>query len=317
MLKVAYLFPGQGAQYVGMGEDFYRESPQAKEVFERANSVLDFDLASLIFKGPLEELTKTVNCQLATFTASVACFRALQACELKINVKYTAGLSLGEYTALLAAGVLDFEQTLKLVKSRAQYMEEAAWLNPGGMLSLIGLPLNSVEKICEKAEVEIANQNCPGQIVISGKFGALEKAKEQAENLGAKRVIPLKVSGAFHSSLMAAVSEKLAKTLKEVEIRQPQVPVVSNVTARPENNPEEIKDNLARQVASGTRWEESINFISSCGIKNFLEIGPGRVLKGLMRRIDPELKVYNIGTVEDLESFRPFLKRNRKVYPCG
>lgn len=304
MLNFAYLFPGQGAQYVGMGEDFYRESPQAKEIFERANNVLGFDLLKLIFKGPLDQLTRTVNCQVAVFTVSVACFRALQACELGIDAKYAAGLSLGEYTALVAAGVLNFEQALKLVRSRADYMEEAAQMNPGGMLSLIGLSLNSVEEICNKTKVEIANQNCPGQIVISGKPNALEKAKEEAEKLGAKRVISLKVSGAFHSSLMAPASEKLAKNLEKVQLRQPKITVVSNVTARPENNSQEIKDNLARQVASGTRWEDSINFISSSGIRKFIEIGPGKVLKGLLRRINPELKIYNIETVGDLESLR-------------
>lgn len=304
MLNVAYIFPGQGAQYVGMGEEVRRRYPPAKEVFERANSVLGFDLAGLIFKGPLEELNRTLNCQAAVFTVSVACLRAFQAQESGINVKYTAGLSLGEYTALVAAEALDFEEALKLVRQRAQYMEEAAQQNPGGMISLIGLSLDAVKKICEKTKVEIANLNCPGQIVISGSLAALEKARELARACGARKIIPLKVGGAFHSSLMAKAGQKLAKVLEGAKIRPPRMPVISNVTAAEENRPEEIKDNLARQVASGTRWEDSINFISSCGIRKFIEIGPGKVLRGLLRKIDPQLKVHNIETVEELEKFR-------------
>ncbi|MBU3933291.1 MAG: ACP S-malonyltransferase [Candidatus Omnitrophica bacterium] len=304
MLNVAYIFPGQGAQYVGMGEEVQRRYPPAKEVFERANNVLGFDLAGLIFKGPFEELSRTLNCQVAVFTVSVACLRAFQAQKPGINVRYTAGLSLGEYTALVAAEALDFEEALRLVRQRAQYMEEAAQQNPGGMISLIGLPLDTVKKICEEAKVEIANLNCPGQVVISGSLAALEKAKDLARACGARRVIPLKVSGAFHSSLMTKAAQKLAKVLEGVKIRPPRIPVISNVTAAEENSPEEIKGNLARQVASGTRWEDSINFISSCGIRNFIEIGPGKVLRGLLRKIDPQLKVYNIETVEDLESFK-------------
>ncbi len=308
MVNVAYIFPGQGAQYVGMGEDFYCRCPQSKEVFERANNVLDFDLTGLIFKGPVEELTKTINCQVTVFVVSVAFLKALQAHKPDISVRYTAGLSLGEYTALVAAGAVGFEEALKLVRKRAEYMDEAAQQNPGAMLSLLGLPLARVKKICEETKVEIANLNCPGQIVISGQLAALEKAGELAQASGARRVIPLKVSGAFHSSLMAPAAQKLAKALKEAEFHQPKIPVISNVTAAEESTPQEIKDNLARQVASGTRWEDSINFISSCGIRKFIEIGPGKVLKGLLRKIDPQLTVYNIETVEDLEGFSTSLR---------
>lgn len=302
--KIAYIFPGQGAQYVGMGEDFYRDSAQAREVFQCADRVLGFDLSKLIFKGPLEELSKTENCQVAVFTTSVAFLRALQTYRQDLDVSYTAGLSLGEYTALVAAGAVAFEEALRLVRKRAEYMEESGQQNPGGMLSLLGLSLETVKKICEETKVEVANLNCPGQIVISGSLAALEQAKRLAQDLGAKKVVPLNVSGAFHSSLMLAASKNLIKALEDVKICPPKIPVVSNVTAEEENSPEEIKDNLARQVASGTRWEDSIRFISAQGVKHFLEIGPGKVLRGLLRKINPELSVYNIETVKELERFK-------------
>jgi len=306
MLNVAYVFPGQGAQYVGMGQDFYNTCAPAKETFERADKVLGFAISGLMFKGPLEELTKTDNCQSAIFTASIAFLYALQAQRPAITVRYAAGLSLGEYTALVAAGAISFEEGLKLVRKRGRYMDQAAQENPGGMVSLIGLSLDAVKEICRRSKTEVANRNCPGQTVISGREDALEKAKELARVQGAKKAISLQVAGAFHSSLMASAAEKLTRDLKQVEVRRPGMPVISNVTADEENSSQEIKDNLARQVASGTRWEDSINFISSCGIKTFIEIGPGKVLKGLLRRINPELKVYNIGTLEELEKFNTF-----------
>lgn len=302
--KVAYIFPGQGAQFVGMGEDFYQRSPQARKIFEQANDILKFDLAALMFTGPLDELTRTVNCQVAVFTASIAYLRAFQSINPPIEVKYTAGLSLGEYTALVAAGAVTFEDALRLVKARARYMDEAGRQNSGGMISIIGLSLETVEEICKKADVEIANLNCPGQIVISGRLSALKKAEELALTSGAKRAIQLKVSGAFHSSLMAEAGQKLSKILEEIDIHSPEIPVISNVTAREEYSPQKIKDNLVRQISSRTLWEDSIRFISVQGIKRFLEIGPGAVLKGLLRKIDARLTVYNIGTFEDLERFR-------------
>ena len=301
MLNVAYIFPGQGAQYVGMGGDFYRRYPQAKELFETADRILDFKLSEVILKGPAEELTRTVNCQVAVFLVSMVSLRLLKAAIPTITASYTAGLSLGEYTALAAAGALSFEEALKLVRIRGQYMDEAARQNPGGMVSLIGLSEDSVERICGQAGVEVANLNCPGQIVISGSSSGLEKAKELAKAQGVKRAISLGVAGAFHSSLMAPASQRLADALEKVEIHPAKIPVISNVTANRETSPEEIKDSLVRQLVSRTRWEDSIKFISSCGIRKFIEIGPGKVLRGLLRKIDPELKVYNIERVEDLE----------------
>lgn len=303
MLNVAYLFPGQGAQYIGMGRDFYQSSPQAKKVLALADSALGFSLTELIFKGPEEELAKTINCQVAIFTVSIAVLRVLEARQPKISLSYTAGLSLGEYTALVAAGAIDFEQGLKLVHQRARYMEEAAGENPGGMLSLIGLSLPQVQDICATAGVEIANLNCPGQIVVSGRKAGLEKAGTLARTAGARGVIPLKVNGAFHSSLMGPAKQRLSQDLLAAPISSPRVPVISNVTAEEETTPSQIKENLARQICARTRWEDSVKYISAKGVRVFLEIGPGKVLKGLLGRIDPELQVYNIGTIEELERF--------------
>ena len=309
MLNIAYIFPGQGAQYVGMGEDFYYHYPQAKEAFERANDVLNFQLSELIFKGPVEKLTQTCNSQVAIFTASYAFLQALEAEYPDITQSFTAGLSLGEYTALVAAGALEFEEALRLVKARGKYMDEASRGNPGGMVSLIGVTLDVAKEISQKTKVEIANLNCPGQIVISGTISALEQAKELAKASGARKIIPLKVSGAFHSSLMIKASQRLAEKLEKVEIRPPKVPVVSNVTARKEMIPAEIKDNLARQVTSTTLWDESVRYISSSGVKNFIEIGPGKVLRGLLRKIDQRLLVTNIETVEDLKKLKEEFKQ--------
>jgi len=305
MLDVAYLFPGQGAQYVGMGLDFYNQYSEAKEIFERANDTLGFELTKLIFNGPAEELTKTGNCQVAIFTMSIACLAGLKAQNLNLNVKYTAGLSLGEYAALVASNVLSFEEGLKLVQKRGRYMDEAGQQNPGGMVSVVGLNQDVVEKICQDSGSEIANLNCPGQIVVSGSFSALDKLRELAAAEGVRKTIPLQVGGAFHSSLMRHAADALSADLEKVKISEGKIPVVSNVTAKEETK-EQIRHNLAQQVAHRTRWEDSIRLISARGIRDFLEIGPGKVIKGLLRKIDPKLSVYNIGTVEDLEKFNTF-----------
>lgn len=303
MLTAAYIFPGQGAQWTGMGKDFYLNVPAAKTVFEQADQILGFELTKLIFEGPIEKLTQTVNCQVAVFTVSIACLTALQIQNLPLTISCTAGLSLGEYSALAASGALTFPEGLKLVQARAQFMEEAANLNPGGMLCIIGLDKESAAEICRQTQAEIANLNCPGQIIVSGNAEALEKTKEKANALNAKRVIPLQVSGAFHSSLMAPAARNLTRFLENTPIRAPKIPIVSNVTAKEENNPQNIKENLAKQVVMPTLWEDSIRFISAQGTKTFIEIGPGKVLAGLLRKIDPQLKVYNIETVEDLQRF--------------
>lgn len=294
MVEVAYLFPGQGAQYVGMGQALYNEYEIAANTFKQANRILGFDLAKLCFEGPAEELVKTENCQVAILVASVAALRIHLSQRSEFTPQVALGLSLGEYTALVAAESLSFADAVRLVRLRGEYMEEAGSANPGKMASILGLDLEEVESICRESGAEVANLNCPGQAVVSGKIEAVDKASELARKKNAKRVIMLEVNGAFHSSLMASVSHKLAAALKEVIIFPPKIPVVSNVTAYSQDDPDQIKENLIDQVSTTTRWEESIRHVAERGITTFLEIGPGTVLKGLLRRIDPNLICHNI-----------------------
>lgn len=294
MVEVAYLFPGQGAQYVGMGEALYNEYEIAANTFKQANRILGFDLTKLCFEGPAEELVKTENCQVAILVASVAALRVNLSQRSEFTPQVALGLSLGEYTALVAAESLSFADAVRLVRLRGEYMEEAGSANPGKMASILGLDLKEVESICQESGAEVANLNCPGQVVVSGKIEAVDKASELARKKNAKRVIMLEVSGAFHSSLMAGASHKLAGALKEVIISPPRIPVVSNVTAYSQDDPDQIKENLIDQVSTITRWEESIRHVAERGITTFLEIGPGTVLKGFLRRIDPNLICHNI-----------------------
>ena len=290
---VGYLFAGQGSQYVGMGKDLYTAFPESKAVFDKADKVLGFSLSNLCFNGPQEELTKTNNCQPAIVVMSIACWQAYKTKNPQLD-GYMAGLSLGEYSALVAAEALNFEDAIFLVRRRGEFMEEAAAKQPGKMLSIIGLDLAKVKEICFEAKAEIANINCPGQIVISGAGQAIEKAQALAEAQGAKLAVILEVSGAFHSSFMQEAALKLAKELKKINITEPKFPVISNVTAKPVTSPEEIKQNLIRQVSASVLWEDSMRLILSKGVSSFIEFGPGKVLKGLMRRIDSNAQVVNI-----------------------
>ncbi len=297
---IAFIFPGQGAQYVGMGKDLYKAFPESRIIFDTADRALDFSLSKLCFEGPVEELVRTVNCQPAIFTASIAALKALLAVSCQLSAAYVAGLSLGEYAALVAAGAVSFEEGLSLVIQRARFMEEAAGENPGRMASVLGLELDVVRKVASESGAEIANLNCPGQVVISGTPEAIDKANSLALERGAKRVINLEVSGAFHSSLMQSASRKLAGALRTIDIKPPQIPLVSNVTAVAEINPDKIKDNLIRQLTSSVLWENSVRFMIEQGVDRFFEIGPGRVLKGLMRKIDSSMEVENIEKKEDI-----------------
>ena len=298
---VGYLFAGQGSQYVGMGKDLWDFFPQAKAIFEKADKVLGFSISDLCFNGPLEELTKTNHCQPAIVTMSMACWQVYLSKNPQIG-GYMAGLSLGEYSALVAAEALSFQDAVYLVWRRGQFMEEEAAKHPGKMLSVIGLDLAKVKEICAEVRVEVANINCPGQIVISGSVEAIAQAQILAKEKGAKLAVVLEVSGAFHSSFMQGASLKLAQELEKINISSPKFPVICNVTGKPALTAQEIKQNLIQQVSASVLWEDSIKFILSKGVSSFIEFGPGKVLKGLMRRIDSNAQVLNIEKKTDIES---------------
>lgn len=293
MAKIAFIFPGQGAQYTGMGKASYEACEESRAVFAKANEILGFDLMKLCFEGLDEELKKTENSQPAILTASIAALERLKKEQPELKPDYCLGLSLGEYTALVAAGSISFEDAIKLVRLRGEAMEEAAQKNPGKMLSIIGMDKEEVIKLAKGCGCEVANLNCPGQVVVSGDESAIETVKGMARFKGAKRVIELDISGPFHSSAMDPASDKLRQILEQTEVKTPEIPVIANVTAELEANSEVIKKNLVEQVSHATRWEDSIRYLITEGVKSYYEIGPGMVLKGLLRRIEPKLKVEN------------------------
>ncbi len=304
MAKVALLFPGQGAQYVGMGRDFYDTSPAAKETFDQADAALGFRLSDICFSGDAEKLNDTSMCQPAILTVSMAVLRAVRekmgASALRADA--AAGLSLGEYTALVAAGALDFAEAVRLVHKRGSFMQAAAVERPGAMASIIGLADEEVEAVCAEARgkgvVVAANLNCPGQVVVSGEKAAVEAACALATGKGARMAVPLKVSGAFHSPLMQPAQEKLAAELRAAKLSTPSLPVVSNVTADYVKSPEQIRDVLERQVTAPVRWGRSMEKLIADGFDTFYEVGPGKVLSGLMKRIDKTKRTVNISTVQ-------------------
>jgi len=303
---VAYLFAGQGSQYIGMGKDFYDSFPESRAVFDRADKTLGFALSELCFAGPIEELTKTNNSQPAILTVSIAALEAFRASiqyPVPSTPSFTAGLSLGEYSALVAAGVISFEDAVYLTRKRGQFMEDQAQDKPGKMLTLIGLDLATVKHICAQAHTEIANVNCPGQIVISGGLKEIDSAGVLAKDRGAKMAVPLAVSGAFHSSFMQGAGSRLAAELSKIKLNLAKIPVIFNVTAKPAVSIEEIKDNLIRQVSGSVLWEDSMRFMLGQGVNEFFEFGPGKVLKGLMRRIDINAQVATVESKEDIEKF--------------
>lgn len=287
-----------------MGKEFYDSSPQAKEIFDTAEKILKNGLLDATFNGPQEKLTSTAYCQPAILTFSIAALKAFEAHPKfkSITPRFSAGLSLGEYSALIAAGALSFEDGLRLVERRSFFMEEACKLSKGKMAAIIGFNKEQLEKICQETGAEIANYNSPEQIVITGHGEKVEKAGEIIKNEGARSVIFLDVSGAFHSSLMRPAAEKFSLELKKVKFMTPSFHVISNVNALPQENPAAIAGNLARQITSSVMWEQSVLYMAQNGVADFFEIGPGTVLKGLMRKIDPSLKVYNIQRPEDIET---------------
>jgi len=302
MVEIAYIFPGQGAQFVGMGKDLYDNFPAAKEVFEKANLTLKIDIKKLCFEGPGEELAATSNSQPAILTMSIAALRVFEMSSFKDRYvpKFSLGLSLGEYTSLVAAGCITFEDALVLVRKRGEFMEDASKKNTGKMACILGMDVKAVEELCKGFGCEIANLNCPGQVVISGKTNNIELLASLAKDKGAKRVLMLDVSGPFHSSLMTSARDKLKDYIDKVRFFAPKLNFVGNVDARMQTDPIKIKENLIKQVNSKTLWEESIKLVSSSGINTYLEMGPGQVLKGLLKKINPKLEVKNFGTVQDM-----------------
>lgn len=304
MSKKAFLFPGQASQYVGMGSDLYERYAIAREMFKKANDILEFDITSLCFDGPAEELKQTRNTQPAIFLHSIIVTTILR--ELGILPGMTAGHSLGEYSALVAAGAISFEHGLKLVRQRGMLMQVAGEISPGTMAAIIGLSYEDVKNICAEAEqqgiVTVANLNSPGQIVISGSIEGVHKAMELAKEQGAKRAIELVVSGAFHSPLMESSQEEFKNSLDQAEIKNAEIPVYANVTAQPVQNAAEIKKLLFEQLTNPVLWETSARAMLKDNATEFFEVGPGNVLAGLQKRIDRSVQVKTVGKVDEIQT---------------
>ncbi|MEW5954628.1 MAG: ACP S-malonyltransferase [Bacillota bacterium] len=303
MTGLVFVFPGQGAQYVGMGKSLYEHSGRVRELFQQAGQALGLDLTGLCFEGPAEQLQKTEYAQPAILTVSIACLEVLS--ERGLHPVKAAGHSLGEYSALVAAGSLTFLDAVRLVRQRGRFMQEAVPPGVGGMVAVLGLGRPEVVDICNRAGeagiVEAANLNCPGQVVIAGEKNALDRAAQLAREAGAKRCVPLAVSAPFHSSLMKAAGERLAAELAGVQVLDPAIGVVANVSADYLQSAAEVKAGLIGQVSSPVRWEESIRRILADGNSVFVEVGPGKVLTGLIKKIDRSALTFNVEDWESLE----------------
>lgn len=301
-MAILWVFPGQGSQQVGMGRAMAQRYPEAAAVYAEASEALGYDLARVCWEGPEEELRRTAVTQPALVATCLACLAPLAARGAKPD--FLAGHSVGEYAALIAAGALSLVEGVRLVARRGELMEAAARRTPGGMAAVLGLPTEVVEEVCARTGVTLANRNAPGQVILSGPAPALKQAMALARERGARRVVPLNVSGAFHSPCMASAAAQMREEIARADVRRAGAPVIANVTATPVQEPEEIRSALAGQLEGGVRWEESVRRAASLGVKTVVEFGPGGVLAGLVRRIDPGLTMLSVADPEGAEHAR-------------
>ena len=307
LMKIAYVFPGQGSQWVGMGHDLYDNFDSAKVIFDQADEVLGFPLSGLCFEGPEDELRQTINAQPAIVTVSYACLQAAREVSSSHSLPlptFVAGHSLGEYTALAVAGVLDFATTVYLARERGRLMYEAGVLRPGGMTAIMGFDEALLAEVCRQTDTQLANINCPGQLVISGARENLTQAMDLVKAKGTYRAIPLQVSGAFHTPLMQSAVDGMAEIVATLSFHEPVIPIIGNTTAQPLTTAESVKAELLRQLCDCVQWQRSIEYMVNEGVSTFIEIGPGKVLSGLIKRINKDVKTLNIADAPAINELR-------------